>query len=208
MMKKVLGATALILPTILLLTLVTVRLDELKTAPTVRLPITGYDPVHILHGRYIQFQFDHNHIKNMPRHFEMSGGLCLKPHNSGLSDAIFYMRKDSRCTSVWTERVDYFRSSHKYFLDERYALPLEKIIRKNRRVLSARKYMERENKNPSVAAKKKYAYYLEQEALAKEPSFTTSVDLAISKSGAMHIKMLYIGGLPWTEFVQKKKSNF
>lgn len=203
-MKKLIGVASLIIPTILLLAVVSVSLKELNEAPTIRLPITGYDPVHILHGRYLRFRFDQEHFGAKPkyRHNKLYS-LCFVPQEKGISEASFIKTKEAGECAIKSDRINFFKASHKYFLDENYAKPLEDLLRKNRQILRARKMLkrQREEKPPSSYVRK----YKDKKNLAPLPTIPVSMELAVSASGAMRFKMLYLDGEPWINYYSSQK---
>lgn len=204
-MKKYLCAASLILPTLLLLTGVTSRLNELNHAPSVRLPITGYDPIHILKGRYIRFRFEESHFENKPAYSTKDEySLCFTPVEGEHSKATFVLTeiKSAYACPIWAKQPSFFKHSHKYFVDEKYAKPLEDLLRKNTRILNAKRIIERRKEN--LSSRKRHGQ-LRYEKLAREVPIKVSMDVSMSKGGAIRLKMLNLNGKPWMEYFALNK---
>jgi len=212
--KKTLCAVALILPTLILGAVVAQRLVELDDAPVVRLPIAGYDPVDILHGHYIQLRFDERAFAKKPNSYEMFVGdycTCFNPTapqtgTDGIALVGAYVqckkKAELKC-DLWANTSDFFTRPQKFFVDERYAAQLDKLVRE---AAPRRDWRRRTTvggtPNPNLTTQQTPSQTPEPEAPPR-----VTMDVAVSPSGAVRLKMLYIDGKPWREAVGAVPAN-
>jgi len=218
-MKTVWRAASLIVPTLVLCVSAAVGLAELSKAPTVRLPVAGYDPVDLLHGHYIQFRFDNNVMKGMPPYssFSESDTTCVCLHRvpaeaNGQNATIEYVKCAQKPTlqcEGWTSNAEFFNATHKYFVDERYASQLDKIVReatpsrRNSRIAWVGKTPNPDLTSPPPASE-------QTQTAVSEMLSRVTLDVAISSSGSLQLKMLNIDNKPWVELFpnDNKTSHF
>lgn len=205
MIKKIFCAAALLLPTLFLAGVVVQRLNELEAAPTVRLPIAGYDPVDILHGHYLQFRFDPRVLEPELDYYQLESGnycVCLNPSSAQAgkrkvgSYQLCRNKKELKC-EMWASSAEFFSRPQKFFIDERYALQLDRLVREASAQVPFRLRTIENTLNPNLAAQ-------QQQAETETPPRVT-IDVAVSKSGALRLKMLYIDNKPWQEVIATKK---
>ncbi len=189
--KKAFGLVFLLVPTLALGAAVSISLVRLETAPIMRLPLMGYDPVDILHGHYIQFQFDdQTFLDKTPSIGYGERCSCLhriEPLSNGQNvkgEIVPCEKKAALQCDYWVSNTAFFEENHKFFFDERYAIALDALIR------------EALPQRPSRWQKKKSS-----EESAPLPLSRVTMDVAILPSGAMKLKMLSIDGKPWKEAV-------
>ncbi|MDX9689933.1 MAG: hypothetical protein EOM37_08375 [Proteobacteria bacterium] len=206
--KRTIQSVVLTVPTLFLCGFVYGALDELNHAPTFRFPITGYDPVSLLHGHYIQFQIDSDFVTNAPSYYETKNKdwhVCIKQaSDEPFAKAIFLPAntKEEDC-AVITLNTNLFAhyGGNKFFVDERKAAQLDTLFSKAQRIQNAKREIEYQKKNPLPTKP------LSEETLklAQETAPQFSVDVAISESGPVRFKALYIDGKPWTEAINNPK---
>lgn len=212
--KQALRALFLFIPTIALCAIVVNGMIELENAPTVRLPITGYDPVDLLSGHYLRFQFDERVMSTFPSYYdenENDNCVCFTRHepkangqNARVSFVSCNAPEAQQCDAV-TSNLDFFKNpyeGHRYYVDENLAMPLEKVVREMRE-------MEPQSADPWIGN-------------VPNPNLTESrrpndtrgdwlsrgtVDVAISPSGGIRLKMLYVDNKPWMDVVSKMPQN-
>lgn len=188
--KKAIGLVFLLVPTLVLGAAVSINLVRLETAPVMRLPLMGYDPVDILHGHYIQFHFDDQaFLDKTPSVGYGERCSCLhriEPLSNGQNvrgESVPCEKKAALQCDYWVSNATFFEESHKFFFDERYATALDALVR------------EALPQRPSRWQKKS------PEGSAPLPLSRVTMDVAILPSGAMKLKMLNIDGKPWKEFL-------
>ena len=211
MMRKILCAVALLVPTLILGVVVAQRLNELETAPVVRLPIAGYDPVDILHGHYLRLRFDDRAFAKNPNYYEMAAGeycACFNPSSPQavkggtpvVGEYVQCKKKTEMQCELWASNAKFFNDPQKFFVDERYALQLDKLVRD-----AAPRPAPRRNARPGNIPNTNMNT---PPTPAQPPELETSprvtMDVAISKSGAMRLKMLYIDNKPWREVISTR----
>ena len=211
MMKKIFCAVALLLPTLVLGVVVVQRLNELETAPVVRLPIAGYDPVDILHGHYIRLRFDDRAFAQEPSYYEMetfeycacfnpTAPQAVKGGAPVVGEYVQCKKKTEMQCELWANNARFFRDSHKFFVDERYALQLDKLVREAMpRPTPRRSARLSDSPNLNMNTSPMSAQPPEPETPAR-----VTMDVAISKNGAVRLKMLYIDNKPWREAISTR----
>jgi hypothetical protein len=214
-LTRFLCGAALVVPTLVLCASVTVGLVELSKAPIVRLPITGYDPVDLLHGHYIQFRFDNSVMKGTPpnsyfafRSDDEASPSCVCLHrtqseSNGQNATVEYVKCKQKATlqcDGWTTNAEFFILAHKYFVDERYAAQLDKIVREaTAGQRNTRSAWIGNTPNPALTSPKPVGD--QAQPAAPDPLSRVTIDLAVSSSGALQFKMLNIDGKSWMDFV-------
>jgi len=201
MIKKMLCAVVLLLPTLVLGAVVTQRLSELEAAPTVRLPIAGYDPVDILHGHFIRLRFDARAFSKKTNYYETTRSnicVCFNPSAPQaikgeipvVGEYVQCKKKSEMQCEMWATNAQFFFATQKFFVDERYAMQLDKLVRE------AAPRPRTSPRNPIVSGP------LNPKTTAQTDTETpprVTMDVAVSKSGALRLKMLNIDGKPWRE---------
>jgi hypothetical protein len=207
--KRTIQSIVLTIPTLFLCGFVYGALEELNHAPTFRFPITGYDPVSLLHGHYIQFQIDPDYISNAPSYSERKNPdwhVCIKQEAGQPFAKASYLpanTKEKDCTVITSNTGLFARfSGNKYFVDEREAPRLDRLFSKAQRVQNANRQIEYQQKNP-IPNQRPIPEATRKLAQETAPQF--SVDVAISEGGPARFKALYIDGKPWAEAVNDPK---
>jgi uncharacterized membrane-anchored protein len=155
-----------------------------RSGPTFRIPIRGYDPRDMLHGQYLQYQFDFDWAGNDDCQF------------SSVSDAQFTPGEERTlqggcCLCLTRTSPDGFEPSVRHVDCENSELACDGRIRVNDVTPPLRYFVPEER-----------ATQLE-EALRDADTARPAIEFTLPQGGAPAIKELYLGSEPWRERLGK-----